>query len=78
MADSNVRFGQIGPEGHLGDQGAGGGAALTAHARPEDKERALPAGFDLHLPKPLDVRIVCRAVAELAALRRTREALLRR
>jgi CheY-like chemotaxis protein len=49
-------------------------AALTAHARPEDKERALQAGFDLHLTKPLDVRMVCRAVADLAVLRRPSQA----
>ena len=52
-------------------------AALTAHARAEDKERALKAGFDLHLTKPLDVRMVCRAVAELAALRGTSQEPLR-
>ncbi|MDJ0691123.1 MAG: hybrid sensor histidine kinase/response regulator [Xenococcaceae cyanobacterium MO_188.B32] len=28
--------------------------ALTAYAREEDKQQALEAGFDLHLPKPLE------------------------
>ncbi|MCU0687747.1 MAG: ATP-binding protein, partial [Polyangiaceae bacterium] len=28
--------------------------ALTAYARPEDRARALRAGFQLHLPKPVD------------------------
>lgn len=28
--------------------------ALTAYARDEDRSRALAAGFDLHLPKPVD------------------------
>ncbi|MDA7416419.1 response regulator [Xenophilus arseniciresistens] len=37
--------------------------ALSAFTRDQDRERALEAGFDLHLPKPLD------AQALLAALR---------
>jgi signal transduction histidine kinase/ActR/RegA family two-component response regulator len=41
-------------------------AAVTAFARDEDRQRALEAGFDLHLAKPLDARSVVAAVAKLA------------
>jgi signal transduction histidine kinase/ActR/RegA family two-component response regulator len=41
-------------------------AALTAFARDEDRRRALQAGFQLHLPKPIDVRSLVDAVASLA------------
>jgi CheY-like chemotaxis protein/anti-sigma regulatory factor (Ser/Thr protein kinase) len=37
--------------------------ALTAYARLEDRERALNAGFRLHVPKPLDPTRLARAVA---------------
>jgi signal transduction histidine kinase/DNA-binding response OmpR family regulator len=40
--------------------------ALTAYARPEDRERALAAGFDLHLAKPVEPRDLLQAVARLA------------
>lgn len=46
--------------------------ALTAFARPEDRTRALDAGFDDHVPKPVDpaalMRTMERAVAELCRL----------
>jgi PAS domain S-box-containing protein len=29
-------------------------AALTAYARPEDRHKALAAGFEMHIPKPID------------------------
>jgi CheY-like chemotaxis protein/two-component sensor histidine kinase len=41
-------------------------AALTAFARNEDRERALEAGFQLHMAKPIDVRSLVAAVAKLA------------
>jgi signal transduction histidine kinase/CheY-like chemotaxis protein len=42
-------------------------AALTALARDEDRERALRAGFQLHLAKPIDASAVVAAVATLNA-----------
>jgi len=29
--------------------------ALTGYGQPEDRQRALAAGFDLHLTKPVDL-----------------------
>lgn len=40
--------------------------ALTAHARPEDNEEALSAGFQLHLPKPIDAQKLAEAITHLA------------
>jgi CheY-like chemotaxis protein len=40
-------------------------AALTAYARPEEAERALLAGFDLHLAKPVREDALLAAVLEL-------------
>ena len=42
--------------------------AVTAFARPEDKQAALKAGFDAHVPKPVDAEqlfSVIRAVSKL-------------
>jgi CheY-like chemotaxis protein len=39
--------------------------ALTAYARAADRERALAAGFQRHLPKPFDPRTLTLTVAEL-------------
>jgi PAS domain S-box-containing protein len=41
-------------------------AALTAHVRPEEVQRALEAGFQRHLPKPAVPDEIARAVAALA------------
>jgi CheY-like chemotaxis protein len=41
-------------------------AALTAHARLEDRDRALSAGFQRHIAKPVEPVELARAVAELA------------
>ena len=43
--------------------------ALTALARSEDRTRALRAGFQLHLPKPVDCAELVAVVQNLAALR---------
>jgi CheY-like chemotaxis protein len=37
--------------------------AMTGYARDEDRDAALAAGFDLHLAKPVDIRILERVVA---------------
>ena len=39
--------------------------ALTAYARAEDRERALQAGYHVHVPKPVDPRALVTAVAQL-------------
>jgi signal transduction histidine kinase/ActR/RegA family two-component response regulator len=39
--------------------------ALTAYARPEDRQRALAAGFQLHVPKPVRSIDLARAVRDL-------------
>ena len=41
-------------------------AALTAFARDEDRDKALHAGFQLHLKKPVEARTLADAVAKLA------------
>jgi CheY-like chemotaxis protein len=40
--------------------------ALTAYVRPEDRDRALSAGFDRHLVKPVHPIDLANAVAQLA------------
>jgi CheY-like chemotaxis protein len=45
-------------------------AALTALATKEDRRRALDAGFQLHLAKPIDGESLVTAVAKLARLNR--------
>ena len=49
-----------------GQGGAVPAAALTAYARTEDRIRALSAGFQKHLPKPIDPSDLIAAVAALA------------
>ena len=44
-------------------------AALTAYARSEDRARALAAGFDVHVPKPVESGALASAVKTL--LRKT-------
>jgi CheY-like chemotaxis protein len=39
--------------------------AITGYCRPEDRERALAAGFDLHLTKPIEPDHLLRALTEL-------------
>jgi CheY-like chemotaxis protein len=40
--------------------------ALTAFARPEDRETALQAGFDAHLGKPLDPQALVAEITRLS------------
>jgi CheY-like chemotaxis protein len=40
--------------------------ALTAYARPEDARRALEAGYQAHVPKPVEPDELAAAVANLA------------
>jgi signal transduction histidine kinase/AmiR/NasT family two-component response regulator len=40
--------------------------ALTAYARPQDRDRALAAGFQLHIAKPVDPEAFVNTIAELA------------
>jgi hypothetical protein len=44
-------------------------AALTAYARTEDRLRALRAGFQMHLPKPVQPAELITVVASLATRR---------
>ena len=41
--------------------------ALTAHARPEDRVRALESGFQWHLAKPIDPSELLSVLATLLA-----------
>ncbi len=41
-------------------------AAITAYARPEDRALALESGFQVHMPKPVDLGEVVRVVGSLA------------
>jgi len=45
-------------------------AALSAHVRAEERARALLAGFDVHLAKPIEPAALARAVRNLADRRR--------
>jgi signal transduction histidine kinase/CheY-like chemotaxis protein len=40
-------------------------AAVTAYASPQDRERALRAGFDLHITKPVELRALVAGVLSL-------------
>jgi CheY-like chemotaxis protein len=41
-------------------------AALTAYAREEDRQRARSAGYQIHIPKPVDPTKLATVVAGLA------------
>ncbi len=43
--------------------------ALTAYARPEDRERALRAGYQEHLTKPIDIPKLVAAISRWARRR---------
>ena len=44
--------------------------AVTAYARPEDRQRSLLAGYQMHLAKPVEAREVVAAIASLMSLSR--------
>jgi CheY-like chemotaxis protein len=44
-------------------------AAVTAHARDDERARALAAGFHMHLSKPVQPAALANAVAALAVNR---------
>ena len=44
--------------------------AVTAYARPEDRQQALAAGFQAHVSKPISPRDLVAAVERLAAATR--------
>jgi len=56
----------------VNDGGAIPAAALTALARSEDRTRALLAGFQVHVPKPIEPSELIAVVQSLAALRQPR------
>jgi signal transduction histidine kinase/CheY-like chemotaxis protein len=41
--------------------------AVTAYANPEDRVRALVAGYQNHIPKPVDANVLADAIAQLVA-----------
>ncbi len=41
--------------------------AVTAMTRAEDTERALSAGFQMHLPKPIDISELVESIARLVS-----------
>jgi CheY-like chemotaxis protein len=43
-------------------------AAVSAYARSEDRDRALAAGFDVYLAKPVDPATLANAAATLATV----------
>ncbi|MEI6225618.1 MAG: hybrid sensor histidine kinase/response regulator, partial [Deltaproteobacteria bacterium] len=43
-------------------------AAITAYTQPSDREKALSAGYQAFLAKPVDPRELAAAVARLAGL----------
>ncbi|HKY06184.1 MAG TPA: ATP-binding protein, partial [Blastocatellia bacterium] len=53
-----------------GGQGATPAIALTAHARAEDRLRALAAGFNAHVAKPVELVELTRVIASVARRRR--------
>ena len=44
--------------------------AITAYARPEDRQRSLIAGFHMHLSKPIEARELIASIAGLLHLSR--------
>jgi ATP-binding cassette subfamily B protein len=48
--------------------------AVTGHAEPEDRTRALLAGFQIHLAKPVDPKDLVNAIANLLTRETLRQA----
>jgi CheY-like chemotaxis protein len=44
--------------------------AVTAYARPEDRQRSLLAGYQMHLSKPIEARELVAGIASLLRLTR--------
>jgi CheY-like chemotaxis protein len=44
--------------------------AITAYARPQDRQRSLIAGFHAHVSKPIDARELVATIAGLLRLTR--------
>ena len=44
--------------------------AITAYARPEDRQRSLLAGFHMHLSKPIEARELIASISGLLQLSR--------
>jgi CheY-like chemotaxis protein len=42
--------------------------AVTAYANPEDRVRALVAGYQNHIPKPVDCNALAAAIVQLVAV----------
>jgi CheY-like chemotaxis protein len=38
---------------------------VTAYARPEDRQRSLLAGYQMHLAKPIEARELVAAIASI-------------
>ncbi len=51
-------------------QGAIPAIAITAYARPEDRQRSLLAGYHMHLSKPIEARELIAGMASLLRLAR--------
>jgi CheY-like chemotaxis protein len=49
------------------------GIALTAHARPEDRDRAIDAGYSVHFAKPFDIQALVASVRDLTGGARPRQ-----
>src|SRR3569833_3107802 len=47
--------------------------AVTAYARPEDRQRSLLAGYQMHLAKPIEARVLIAGIASLLHLTRCRK-----
>lgn len=45
--------------------------ALTAYARSDQREQALEAGFDMHLPKPVDAMFLVQSLLKIMSNRQT-------